>query len=290
MPDSPTNRALGVFMVCASMRDEHGALLDHSCRPALMRYRSWLVRTLRTWVLSPLYVLQLGGGEWAAEQQRIEVEVFEAYGMGQRAAVRDVYVELQARQVEFYAVQLRVVAHFSGLRYAMWHWPLVSAVVGIATNLLFILVALALSYYNWGHVLWFEKTVRQRLWLPGGRSGEVRRSGSRSSSRSRPQLLEQEYDGSEEEEEKDESVAATAGEEEEDEEDEPEETTAKSNVEELGALLNLDMNHQQGRRQSPAKRRLDLTVDADAAQLDGKQPERKEANLRRRSTKKVAVK
>lgn len=162
MPDSPRNRDLGMFMVCASVRDGAARLLDHACRAAMMPYRSELVRTLRTWLLSPLYVLQMG-----SEQQLVEVELFEAYGLDQRGPVRDVYVELQSRHIQFYNVTLHVVAHFSGLRYAMWQWPLLSALVGIATNLLFILGALALSYYNWAHMLSFEQRMRQRLWLPG---------------------------------------------------------------------------------------------------------------------------
>lgn len=162
MPDSPRNRDLGMFMVCASVRDGAARLLDHACRAAMMPYRSDLVRALRTWLLSPLYMLQMG-----SEQQLVEVELFEAYGLDQRGPVRDVYVELQSRHIQFYNVTLHVVAHFSGLRYAMWQWPLLSALVGISTNLLFILGALALSYYNWAHVLSFEQRIRQRLWLPG---------------------------------------------------------------------------------------------------------------------------
>lgn len=162
MPDSAPNWDVGMFMVCASMRDERAELLDHSCRSTLMRYRSSLVRTIRTWLFSPLYVF-----DWHAEQQRVEVELFEEYGLDQRAPVRDVYVELQTRRIQLYGVELRVVAHFSGLRYAMWQWPLVSAFVGISSNLMFILIALALSYYNWSHMLWIEQTVRQRLRLPG---------------------------------------------------------------------------------------------------------------------------
>lgn len=48
----------------------------------------------------------------------------------QTRPVRDVYVEIQSRKIQFYSVTLHIVAHFTGLRYIMFHWPLLSASVG----------------------------------------------------------------------------------------------------------------------------------------------------------------
>lgn len=45
----------------------------------------------------------------------------------------------------------------------MFHWPLVSAFVGISTNLFFILVISVLSWYHWGDAVWIEKRVKQRI-------------------------------------------------------------------------------------------------------------------------------
>jgi seipin len=39
-------------------------------------------------------------------------------------------------------------AHLSGLRYLMFHWPLLSAIVGISTNLFFIVLICILSYLH----------------------------------------------------------------------------------------------------------------------------------------------
>lgn len=39
-------------------------------------------------------------------------------------------------------------AHLSGLRYLMFHWPILSAVVGISTNLFFIVLICILSYLH----------------------------------------------------------------------------------------------------------------------------------------------
>jgi len=41
-------------------------------------------------------------------------------------------------------------AHLSGLRYLMFHWPILSAIVGIGTNLFFITLLCTLSYLHFG--------------------------------------------------------------------------------------------------------------------------------------------
>lgn len=74
MPESQRNRDLGMFMVCADMRDETTELLDHSCRTVMLQYKSSLIRAIRTWLLSPLYVFAI-----QEEKQRIVVELYPDY-------------------------------------------------------------------------------------------------------------------------------------------------------------------------------------------------------------------
>lgn len=74
LPESPVNQELGMFMVCADMRDDATEMLDHSCRSAMLHYKSSLVRTIRTWLLSPLYVFGIN-----EEKQRIALELFANY-------------------------------------------------------------------------------------------------------------------------------------------------------------------------------------------------------------------
>ncbi|CAG2063328.1 unnamed protein product [Timema podura] len=62
--------------------------------------------------------------------------------------VTDIYVEIQSRHVELYSASLGIHAHFTGLRYLMFHWPLLSAAVGITSNLFFILLITGLSWYQ----------------------------------------------------------------------------------------------------------------------------------------------
>lgn len=74
MPESPANQGLGMFMVCAEMRDQLTQLRDHSCRTAMLHFKSSMVRLIRTWLLSPIYVLGL-----YEEKQMVEVELFSNY-------------------------------------------------------------------------------------------------------------------------------------------------------------------------------------------------------------------
>lgn len=130
MPESPQNLDLGMFMVCGEMRDIESMLRGHSCRSAMMRYRSPLIRTISTWALSPLYVLGV-----REEFQKVSVEIFSNYMEQKNHAITDVYVEVQSQKIQFYTVSLHIVADFSGLRYIMHNYPVMSAIVGKCYNL-----------------------------------------------------------------------------------------------------------------------------------------------------------
>lgn len=125
MPESEQNIDLGMFMVCAEMRDKSTQLRSHSCRTAMMHYRSYLTRTISTLIMSPLIVFG-----FKDETQHIPVELFSSYEDDQTHPVTDVFVEIQSKQIQFYSVTLHITAHFSGLRYIMFHWPILSACIG----------------------------------------------------------------------------------------------------------------------------------------------------------------
>lgn len=73
---------------------------------------------------------------------------------------------------------LHITAHFTGLRYIMFHWPVLSAFLGVSTNLFFILIICLLSWYHWADKTWideakekikdFKGTIKNRLDLSGG--------------------------------------------------------------------------------------------------------------------------
>lgn len=115
----------GMFLVCADLRDASSKLRGHSCRSAMLRYKSPLLQQISTWLLSPLLILGL-----REEYQNIPVELFSNYNEEQLHPVTDVYIEVQSKTIQFYSVSLHIIADFTGLRYVMFHWPTVSAIIG----------------------------------------------------------------------------------------------------------------------------------------------------------------
>ncbi|KAJ2943148.1 hypothetical protein O0L34_g18857 [Tuta absoluta] len=106
-------------------------------------YRSRFHQLLRTVVLAPF--LLAGVSE---EKQQLQVELFSDFEEDQNIPVTDAYVELQSRWAQVYACELHIEAHFQGLRYVMFHWPKISAAIGISTNLFFVSLVFILSWYH----------------------------------------------------------------------------------------------------------------------------------------------
>uniref|UniRef100_A0A336MJT5 Seipin n=1 Tax=Culicoides sonorensis TaxID=179676 RepID=A0A336MJT5_CULSO len=156
MPESPKNYDAGMFMVCAEMRDHTGKLRGHSCRSAMLHYKSTLHTWISTWVNIPLYLLN-----FREEKQQVTVELFSSYQDDDQNSVTDVYIEIQSKQIQFYSVLLHITAHFTGLRYFMFHWPILSAAVGICTNLFFIIIVCLMSWYHWSDngSEWLEENI-----------------------------------------------------------------------------------------------------------------------------------
>ncbi|XP_066597965.1 seipin [Prorops nasuta] len=143
MPESPANKELGMFMVCAQMRSRDGFLVEHSCRSTMLHYKSTLLHTLSTLTFSPMMLF--GTTE---EKQNVVLELFGNFEDDQSHPVTIIYVQIQSRKIEFYSATIIINAHLSGLRYLMFHWPIISAIIGICTNLFFIALVCILSYLH----------------------------------------------------------------------------------------------------------------------------------------------
>ena len=148
---------LGMFMVCLSMKDQSSILKSHACRSTMLHYRSPMLQKVKTIVYMPLYVLGI-----YEQKQELDVEMYSNYVDDATNPVTDVYVEIQSKVIEFYSVTLHITAHFTGLRYIMFHFPVVSALVGIAGNLMFIVMIGLLCWYHWDHEMeWIEEAKKK---------------------------------------------------------------------------------------------------------------------------------
>lgn len=143
MPESPANKELGMFMVCAQLHSRERFLVKHACRSAMLHYRSTLLHALTTFTFSPMMLF--GATE---EKQNVVLELFGNFEEDQSHPVTIIYIEIQSRHIEFYSATIMINAHLSGLRYLMFHWPILSAIVGIGTNLFFMALMCTLSYLH----------------------------------------------------------------------------------------------------------------------------------------------
>ncbi|XP_047350423.1 seipin [Vespa velutina] len=143
MPESPANKELGMFMVCAQLRSRDGFLVEHACRSAMLHYRSTLLHMLSTLTFSPMMIF--GTTE---EKQNVVLELFGNFEEDQSHPVTIIYIEIQSRYIEFYSASIIINANLSGLRYLMFHWPILSTIIGIGTNLFFLVLISILSYLH----------------------------------------------------------------------------------------------------------------------------------------------
>jgi len=60
-----------MFMVCAQLRSRDGYLVDHTCKSAMLHYRSTLLHALTTLTFSPMMIF--GNVE---EKQNVVLELF----------------------------------------------------------------------------------------------------------------------------------------------------------------------------------------------------------------------
>lgn len=151
LPETPRNQDLGMFMLCMDMKDKDNVLKSHSCRSTMLRYRSPWLHKLKTLFLIPFYLFG-----WNEETQTLDVEMFTNF-IDTTNSVTDMYVEIQSRVVEFYSVTVEICAHFTGLRYIIYHFPIISAAVGIAINLIVLVFIALLIWYHYNYEMeWLD--------------------------------------------------------------------------------------------------------------------------------------
>uniref|UniRef100_A0A3B3ZMV0 Seipin n=1 Tax=Periophthalmus magnuspinnatus TaxID=409849 RepID=A0A3B3ZMV0_9GOBI len=147
MPESPVNQDLGMFMIRATCFSQDGGQVASSARAGMLRYRSELVRTLETLLLLPAFLTAT-----AEQKQVLEVELFSEYTDD---PVNTAIIEILSNKVQIYSSRLLIHAHFTGLRYLLFNFPLISAVVGVSSNFIFLsaLFVLKMEKYHDGKMM-----------------------------------------------------------------------------------------------------------------------------------------
>ncbi|KAG5684475.1 hypothetical protein PVAND_013707 [Polypedilum vanderplanki] len=156
LPETPRNQELGMFMLCMDMKDKDNILKSNSCRSTMLRYRSPWLHKLKTFLLFPLYLFG-----YEEEKQILDIEMFSNY-IDTTNPVTDIYVEIQSKVVEFYSVTLQISAHFTGLRYLIYNFPIISAIIGIIFNLTILTLITLLVWYQYDYEMEWVDEARNR--------------------------------------------------------------------------------------------------------------------------------
>lgn len=131
VPESDINWDQGMFMIRLRLIESQGKTLYDISRPAILKYKTFLTRIIYALTHWPLLVTN-----YRNEMQTMNVQLIDNYIEGARFYFNKMdraLVEIQARDLQVYSASLHVIANLSGLSYYMYHWPITSAVVGVAT-------------------------------------------------------------------------------------------------------------------------------------------------------------
>ncbi|XP_029297595.1 seipin-like isoform X2 [Cottoperca gobio] len=153
MPDSPTNQELGMFMIKATCFSQDGGQVASSARSAghllsasssrfsMLRYRSDLLRFLGTVLLLPAFLTGV-----SEQKQVLEVELFSDYTDNPYVPSVTAIIEILSNKVQIYSSELYIHAHLTGIRYLMFNFPLLSALVGMCSNFMLLSLLFVISY------------------------------------------------------------------------------------------------------------------------------------------------
>ncbi|XP_042625849.1 seipin-like isoform X3 [Cyprinus carpio] len=141
MPESPANQELGMFLVKMTPYSKAGQIVDVSARSAMLHYHSSLLQALGTVVFSPM--LLTGASE---QKQPVIVELYSEFKDDSYKPTVGAVIEIHSQHIQIYRAHLYIFAQFTGIRYLMYHFPLISALIGVMSNFAFLSLIIVLSF------------------------------------------------------------------------------------------------------------------------------------------------
>ncbi|KAI8593611.1 putative adipose-regulatory protein-domain-containing protein [Geranomyces variabilis] len=141
VPDSHSNFELGNFMVYIDLHTKDNKTTASSSRPAILEYRTPLLRYMRTmWNGLPL-LLGL-----TKEAQTVKLLLLEKYEEMQTSPIHHALIRLSDSRIQLYETRLHIEANFQGLRYFMYHWQATTGSVFVAA---FLFWGTLVSFAGW---------------------------------------------------------------------------------------------------------------------------------------------
>uniref|UniRef100_A0A8C5VMF2 Seipin n=1 Tax=Microcebus murinus TaxID=30608 RepID=A0A8C5VMF2_MICMU len=144
LPESPVNQDLGMFLVTVSCYTQGGRIISTSSRSVMLHYRSDLLQMLDTLVFSSLLLFG-----FAEQKQLLEVELYADYRENSYVPTTGAIIEIHSKRIQMYGAHLRIHAHFTGLRYLLYNFPMTCAFIGVASNFTFLSVIVVFNYMQW---------------------------------------------------------------------------------------------------------------------------------------------
>lgn len=149
MPESLVNQNLGMFMVEINFYSKFGDVIYTSGRSVMMQYKSLLYQTLETIFYLPSLLLKT-----KIQKQTVFVEFTNDYYEDPYKPTVGASIEVQSKKIEIYKSSFKIQAKFTGLRYFLFYWPTLSALLGMASNFFFLSV---LALFSW--IAFFTKST-----------------------------------------------------------------------------------------------------------------------------------
>jgi hypothetical protein len=128
MPETKVNFDIGMFMAETRLRTADGGIVAKSARPLILRQYSWLIQSGQTilWFLPLLFGVM-------EQTQSVSVVCIDGFVEAYQTPLAGAEIILSHPRVQIYTATLSVVAQLEGIRYYMYHWFLLSAIIGVGT-------------------------------------------------------------------------------------------------------------------------------------------------------------
>ncbi|KAJ0396766.1 hypothetical protein P43SY_008985 [Pythium insidiosum] len=145
VPESATNREIGMFMIDTTLSTREERVLASSARPVIVKDSHLAVQWARALAWLVPYALRL-----TEPSQTLSVLVVNGYTESNDHPLTGVTITLNHPAVQIYDAKLTIIAQLSGVRYLMYHWSVPTALL-VILNIVFV-EALALlvvyAYYQ----------------------------------------------------------------------------------------------------------------------------------------------
>nr|XP_055034872.1 BSCL2 lipid droplet biogenesis associated, seipin, like [Misgurnus anguillicaudatus]XP_055034873.1 BSCL2 lipid droplet biogenesis associated, seipin, like [Misgurnus anguillicaudatus] len=184
MPESPANQQLGMFLVEMSLYTKAGQIIDISARSAMLHYRSSLLQAMDTMIFSPM--LLTGASE---QKQLVTAELYSEFRDDSYKPTTGAVIKIYSQHIQIYRANLYIFAHFTGIRYLLYHFPLMTAIIGVMSNFAFLSFIIVLSFlqFNLGDRRSPARTGKQETGFSFDLNEDEKKESEKPNDQSEPQ-------------------------------------------------------------------------------------------------------